>query len=197
MAWEILGTYYGSCSCKVGCPCALGELEADQGWCSGFLAFDIRSGSVDGVDVGGTRSAFIGDWPSGFLSGNGTARLYFDPAVSQEQRSQLEGVFTGKKGGDLEVMAALVSSVLSPVEASIEVSKDGDVTNIRVGDVGTGVITALKDQHGGYTRLLHGAATFREDINLAKGLGSSWQDPDTRKWESAGHAEFAEFDWKG
>lgn len=47
MAWEISGTYWAPCSCKVGCPCALGEMEADHGWCSGTLAFEIRNGTVE------------------------------------------------------------------------------------------------------------------------------------------------------
>src|SRR5437867_2345044 len=73
MAWQISGTGLGPCSCKVSCPCELGELVADQGWCSGVFAFDLRSGNVDGVDVSGTKVVFVGDWPSGFLSGNGKA----------------------------------------------------------------------------------------------------------------------------
>ncbi len=85
MAWQIIGTYYAPCSCNVGCPCTLGELDGDEGWCSGALIFDIKGGSVDGADVGGTKVAFVGDWPRGFLAGDGTARLYFDPGVSQEQ----------------------------------------------------------------------------------------------------------------
>ena len=76
MAWRITGTYYAPCSCNVGCPCTLGELEADRGWCSGTLVFDIQGGNVDGTNVGGTKVAVVGDWPSGFLAGNGTSRLY-------------------------------------------------------------------------------------------------------------------------
>src|SRR5215210_7704701 len=103
MAWRIQGNYYGPCSCNVSCPCALGEMEADQGWCSGSLAFDIKSGNVDGNDVSGTTVVLIGDWPSGFLGGNGTARVYVDPSVSPEKRALLEPLFTGQRGGVFEV----------------------------------------------------------------------------------------------
>lgn len=58
-------TYYAPCSCNVGCPCTLGRLEAGRGWCSGTLVFDIQGGNVDGTDVGGTKVAVVGDWPSG------------------------------------------------------------------------------------------------------------------------------------
>ena len=67
MAWRITETYYAPCSCNVGCPCTLGKLEGDRGWCSGTLVFDIH---------GGTKVALVADWPRGFLAGNGTSRLY-------------------------------------------------------------------------------------------------------------------------
>ena len=51
-------------SCNVGCPCILGEMEGDRGWCSGALIFDVQGGT----DVGGTKVAFVGDWPSGAIS---------------------------------------------------------------------------------------------------------------------------------
>ena len=99
MAWRMTGTYYAPCSCEVGCPCELGELEGDQGWCSGSLAFDIRSGNVDGEDIGGTRVVLVGDWPSGFLGGKGTGRLYFDRSVPQAKRAAMEKMLQGKMGG--------------------------------------------------------------------------------------------------
>ena len=46
MAWNIVGTYWAPCSCRVGCPCALGEKDADRGWCSGAVIMDIRNGRV-------------------------------------------------------------------------------------------------------------------------------------------------------
>ena len=97
MAWRITGTYYGPCSCKVGCPCTLGEMEADRGWCSGNLTFDIRSGNIDGIDVSGTKVAMDVDWPGGMLGGNGVGRFYFDPAVSERQRAALEAVLSGRR----------------------------------------------------------------------------------------------------
>jgi hypothetical protein len=68
-------------------------MEADRGWCSGVLLFNIRTG-VDGTDVSDTKVALAADFPSGYLAGNGTGRLYVDPEVSQEQRSALEAVLS-------------------------------------------------------------------------------------------------------
>jgi hypothetical protein len=56
MAWHITGTDLGPCSCDVGCPCILGEMEGDRGWCSAVRLYDIHSGDVDGIDVVGSTS---------------------------------------------------------------------------------------------------------------------------------------------
>ncbi len=196
MAWRLTGTYYGPCSCKVGCPCALGEVEADQGWCSGNLVFDIRSGNVNGTDVNGTKASMATEFPSGFLAGNGTGRLYFDPEVSQEQRSALESVLRGQQGGVFEMLSTLMPNFLPSKEAPINIQTDEqETTRIKVGDFGAFVVEPLRGPEGDFTRLLHGAAAFRDDIILARGTGSRFDDPEMREWESWGHAERGDFDW--
>ena len=196
MAWQITGTGIGPCSCRVSCPCELGELVADQGWCSGVFAFDLKSGTIDGIDVGGTRVVFIGDWPSGFLSGNGKARLICDTAMSAEQQGALESVLSGKKGGVFEVMSTLVTEVLPTITAPISFNRNanGDI-EATIGDFGLAKYTPLRNQAGDVTRLLHGAAAFREDVALGKGTGSKFSAPGMRSWEGGGHSELMEFDW--
>ncbi len=197
MAWQIAGTYWAPCSCNVGCPCALGEMEGDQGWCSGTLAFDIASGKASGVDVSGTKVVLAVDWPSGFLSGNGTGRIYFDPSTSAQQRQALEPIVKGQAGGVLEAIGALVPKFLPDKEAAIKVQRSEDETRITVGDVGELISRPLRGPTGEFTRLLHAAAGFRDDIVLAKGTGTRWRDPELRSWESGGHSEQADFDWSG
>lgn len=195
MSWHITGTYYAPCSCKVGCPCLLGEPDGDQGWCSGTLLFDIRSGKVDDTDVSGAKVVLVGDWPRGFVSGNGTGRMYFDPSLSGAQRSALETLLSGKRGGVFEVIGALVPNFLPAKEAPIELQTSGDETRVTVGDFGELAVKPLRGATGEFTRLLHGAAAFRDNTILAKGTGTRWRDPEMRQWESAGHGEYSDFDW--
>ena len=197
MAWEINGTYYAPCSCYVGCPCTLGELDGDHGWCSGSLFFDIKSGTIDGVDVGGTKVIIAADWPRGFLAGEGTGRMYFDAAVSEEQQAALEAVLGGQKGGVFEQIAALIPNVLPSKKAPITVERSGDETRVTVADYGELVTTPLRGPTGEPTKLLHGAAAFREEIVLGRGTGTRWHDPEMRAWESSGHSELSDFDWSG
>ena len=195
MAWHITGTYYSPCSCKVSCPCELGEPDGDQGWCSGALMFDIRSGDVDGTDISGAKVALDADWPRGFTSGNGTGRLYIDPGVPPDQRTNFEAIFGGQRGGVFEAFGSLIPTILPSKEAAINIQAGSDETRITVGDVGELVVKPLRGASGDYTRLLHGAFAFRDDVILARGSGSRWRDPELRQWESGGHAEQADFDW--
>jgi hypothetical protein len=197
MSWQINGTYYAPRSCRVGCPCALGETEADSGWCSGALVFDIRTGNSNGTDVSRTKVALAGDWPSGFLAGNGTGRLYFDPGVSMQQRAELEAIVGGKRGGVFEVIGSLVPKILASNEAPISIQAGADDIRITVGGFGDLTVKPLRGPSGEYTRLLHAAAGFRDDVVLANGTGSRWRYPELRQWESAGHAEMANFEWSG
>ena len=108
----------------------------------------------------------------------------------------MESVIGGQKGGVFEVLSSLITEVRPPKEAPIDIQTDEEATTrIRVGDFGAVVVVPLRGPEGDFTRLLHGAAAFREDTNLAKGTGTRWQDPEMRQWESGGHAEFTDFDW--
>ena len=196
MPWNIVGSYWSPCSCKVGCPCTLGENEPDRGWCSGVVAMEIRSGRVDGTDVSGTKLAWAVDFPGGFLSGNGTARLWFDPSVTQRQRAGLEAVLRGKKGGVFEPLGSLLPKALPSKEAPITIKKAKDETRITVGSIGTLVVTPLRGPNGKLTKLQNGALAMRENITLGKGTGSRWNDPEMRRWESGGHGELSNFNWK-
>jgi hypothetical protein len=53
----------------------------------------------------------------------------------------------------------------------------------------------LGEMQGDFTRLLHGAAAFRDDIIPGQGTCSRFYDPEMREWESGGHAERGDFDW--
>jgi hypothetical protein len=199
MAWKISGTYAAPCSCGVGCPCLLGEMEGDQegGWCSGILAIEVSSGESDGVDLSGTKAVALADWPKGFLAGDGTGRVYVDEAASDEQAQALADIILGKKGGSLEPMATLIPKTLDTKRAAISFDMGGDTKRISLGDIGEAVFEPLKGPTGEPTRVMHGAAAFRDEVMLGKGTETHFHDPDMRDWQSLGHAEFAEVEWSG
>ena len=195
MAWQINGRYFAPCSCKVGCPCLLGETEADNGWCSGVLVLDIRSGQVDGMDVSGSKVGIVVDWPGGFLLGNGKGRLHFDPGVAADKRSTLGALVGGQLGGVFEAIGALVPDVEVGEDAAVDIRDQGDDMRLTIGNFVDLMITPLKGPGGEITQVLHGAAGFREETSLGRSAGTV-RPQGFRSWQNErGHAEWSDFDW--
>ena len=197
MAYNLKGTYYVACSCKVGCPCIWGEPEGDDGYCDAQMTIDIGSGDIDGVDVSGVTTVFSANWPKGFVSGDGKGRMYFDPSTSGEQRDALARAFAGKEGGDLEDLGGVISSWLDAGEASIDLDTSNGTTRVKVGDVGEVVVEPMRNPEGEITRAVALPVAFAPETVLARGNGTRWTDPDLKEWESRGYAEQADFDWSG
>jgi hypothetical protein len=197
MAYSIQGTYYEPCSCKVACPCAYGELDGDQGWCSGVIMADVRGGEADGVDLAGTRAALVADWPRGFLAGEGTGRIYVDQGASEEQRSALERIMSGQAGGSMGPIAALIPKWLSAKTVEISLQSDNGKTTFSIGDIGQGVVTPLRNEAGQITKVQNIPVAFAEPTILGRGDGTRFHDPELRDWESLGHAAQGDFDWTG
>lgn len=187
MAWQMNTEMIECCSCKLLCPCWIGpEGEPDQGWCGGALVFSIDQGTVDGVDVGGCRSAVAVEWPGNFFAGNGTARVYVDERASADQRRELEAVFSGKRGGLFEgLMGAVVAKWLPAKTVPFEVSR-GDSITITVGDAGKVVLKRLADEQQRPVSVqgMRAQAAFQSPtMDLASAKGTRWADPDIRPWD--------------
>ncbi len=195
MAHRIEGTYYTPCSCDVGCPCIFGAPDGDRGWCSGALLMDIRAGEAGGVDVAGARAVLAADWPRGFVSGGGTARVYFDTAVSDEQRAALEPVIQGNDGGTLAGIGAAIDNWLPSEQAAIDLQEEDGGIRYTLGDVGVAVSKPLRDPDGAITVVRNLPVAFVEDTVLARGDGTRFSPPDMREWESGGHSEQGDFVW--
>ncbi|HEU4758846.1 MAG TPA: DUF1326 domain-containing protein [Dehalococcoidia bacterium] len=187
MAWKVSGQSVELCSCKMLCPCWLGpEGEPDQGWCGGAFAFDIREGNSDGVDLAGSKVVWVAEWPANFFSGNGTARLYTDESARQDQRRELEAIFSGNKGGHLEgLFGAVITRWLPPQSTKIDIQW-GENPSITVGSVGQAKLQPIKDAAGRPTKVQGAAAQagFQiESMDLASSKGSRFADPDLHAWE--------------
>jgi len=69
MAWNLRGMFYENCSCDAICPCTWSNLAhkaTRDDYCRFALAFEVESGDVEGVDVGGRSFVLIADTPRGF-----------------------------------------------------------------------------------------------------------------------------------
>src|SRR3954470_9365759 len=135
MAWNISGSYFETCSCDVVCPCTASlSLGATNDRCNALLVFHVKSGDVDGVDVGGLTVAAVADTPKVMSEGNWRLGVVIDAEASDEQAEALGGVFSGALGGPMEALGPLVGEQLGVGRAAIDVHEDGLVHSIKVGD---------------------------------------------------------------
>jgi hypothetical protein len=165
--------------------------------CSAVQIMDIRNGMIEGTDVGGSIVAAVVDWPGAMMAGDGTGRVYFDADMTVEQREMLEALIRGRLGGGFSRIPELVPHILSALVAPISKRQAGDrTTTILVGDFGEAVIKPMRSQNG-ETPTIRGPGGFRDEVELATGMGSWWRDPELRQWEGGGYAEQSVIDWRG
>jgi hypothetical protein len=104
MSWHISGTYFESCNCDAICPCrrvdgtAVGR--STHGVCMGVLSWLIEDGGADGVDLSHLPVALACRYSDDEAGSPWTWALYLDATATDEQRTALEGIFTGRAGGD-------------------------------------------------------------------------------------------------
>jgi hypothetical protein len=135
MSWNIDGSYFETCSCDVICPCTASiSLEATRDRCNVTLIFNVKSGEVEGVDVGGVTVAVIADTPKVMSDGNWRLGVVIDAAASDGQAEMLGGVFSGALGGPMEALGPLVGENLGVERLPIEVDEEGLKHSVRIGD---------------------------------------------------------------
>jgi hypothetical protein len=104
MSWHIRGSYFESCNCDAICPCrridGVSGGRSTHGVCMGVLSWLIEQGSVDSVDVSGLPVAMAVRYSDDEPGSPWTWVLYLDTRASGEQRAALEGIWSGRLGGD-------------------------------------------------------------------------------------------------
>ncbi len=202
MAWRLSGQMIQTCSCNMFCPCWFTVQELmimDQGWCASAIAFRVRDGNADGVNLGGRTVVFGVDFPGPTLfDGNATARLYFDEGASADQRREFEAIFQGQRGGPMAILGPLVSRWLPGQAANIAVNEDGETITVSVANAGELQSRLLRDGQGNGFQLRGGgfvAAFGMEAADLAPSA-SRWTDPDLRQFETKSGAR-GDFTWSG
>ena len=188
MAYKLEGSILEVCDCKVLCPCWIGETP-DNGTCQSALAYHFERGTIDGVDVSGLTLATNVFIPGTPLAGNWRAHLFIDERASKEQETALVSVFTGKQGGPVADLAALVGEVVKIERAPITFEvKEGKGT-LRIGNTTEAVMEPYRGPSGKPTTLVDSifstipgspayvakASTFRMK-NDAVGVGVNLHD---------------------
>jgi hypothetical protein len=106
MSWRISGTYFESCNCEAICPCrridGVPGGRSTHGVCMGVLSWLVEEGVANGTDLSGLPVALASRYSDDEPGSPWTWVLYLDARASDAQRSALEGIFSGRLGGDAE-----------------------------------------------------------------------------------------------
>jgi hypothetical protein len=106
MSWRIRGTYFESCNCEAICPCrridGVPGGRSTHGVCVGVLSWLIEEGAAGGTNLSGVPVALACRYSDDEPGSPWTWILYLDARASSEQRGALEGIFSGRFGGDAE-----------------------------------------------------------------------------------------------
>jgi hypothetical protein len=106
VTWQIRGSYFESCNCDAICPCrkidGVPGGRSTHGVCMGVVSWLIEEGFADDVDLAGLPVALAVRYSDDEPGSPWTWILYLDAHATEEQRDALEGIFTGRLGGDAE-----------------------------------------------------------------------------------------------
>lgn len=153
MSWRIRGSYFESCNCDAICPCrtidGVPGGRSTHGICLGVLSWLIEEGAADGIDLSGLPVALAFRYSDDEPGSPWTWILYLGVRATGDQRAALEGIFTGRLGGDAVSQFPWVSDpselvTVRPVE--IEVDHTRRRQRLRIRDL---VSVRIRDRHGG------------------------------------------------
>jgi hypothetical protein len=132
MAYHLEGRLLEVCNCRVLCPCWIGE-DPDFGTCDTIVSWHFDKGTVDGVDVAGLTLAAVAHVPGNILQGNWRAAIFVDENASKAQEEAILKVYTGKAGGPVADLAALIGEVVSVERAKITFEVQGGKGLLQIG----------------------------------------------------------------
>jgi len=133
MAYQLEGDLLEVCTCKILCPCWVGE-DPDGGTCEGLLAWHIGKGTVNGLDVSGHTIVALCHIPGNILKGNWRIVVYLDDKTTPQQQEAILNVWTGKLGGPCADLAQLIGQVAGVERVPIVFDAQGVKGRLRVGD---------------------------------------------------------------
>ena len=112
-SYAVEGRVLEVCTCKVLCPCWVGADPDGDGTCDSIIGWYVDRGAVDGVDVSDRCLCLSVHIPGNILAGKWRAALLVDDRCDDGQLCALLDVFTGRLGGPIADLAALIGEVVA------------------------------------------------------------------------------------
>lgn len=90
-----------------------------------FLAWPVRGGGKNGVDLRGLSAALAVDSPKRMTDGGWRVALYLDERATPEQAEAMQAIFSGAAGGYLAALSPLIGEVTGVHTALISFESQG------------------------------------------------------------------------
>ena len=152
MGYQLEGSLLEVCTCKILCPCWVGE-DPDGGICEGLFAWHIDKGTVNGTDVSGRTFGFVAHIPGNVLDGNWRIVVFLDEGATEEQQQALLDVWTGKLGGPVADLAQLVGEVMGTERVPVTFKVEGAKGTMKYGELASAELEPFKGATGESTAL--------------------------------------------
>lgn len=205
-AWWMSGEYLENCNCEVLCPCLLGPRNArggamarpTEGHCDVPIVFQVAAGAAGATSLTGTHAALSVYTPGAMGDGNWRVGLYLDERASAEQRAALEQIFSGRAGGVMGRIAALVGEWLPARVAPIEFGKEGRRRWAKIPGVLDVEVEGVEGAAPGSEAWIDNVRHFvSRRLAAARASRGSYRDHGVT-WDNAGrNAHYASFEWRG
>lgn len=205
-AWWLSGDYLENCNCELLCPCLLGPRNArggamarpTEGHCDVPLVFHVAQGAAGAVPLAGTHVALAVHTPAAMGEGNWRVALYLDAAASPEQRAALERIFTGRAGGVMARVSALVAEWLPTRVAPIAFGREGRRRWARIDGVLEVEAEGVEGAEAGTESWIDNVRHFvSRRLAAARASRGTYRDHG-QNWNNAGrNAHYASFEWRG
>ena len=202
VSWRIEGEYLENCNCEMLCPCIIGPrssaggalAEPTDGHCDVPMVFQITKGRYGEIDLDGLHAALAIHTPAAMGLGDWTVGVYVDAAASEDQRQALEAIFSGRAGGALGRLGAVVGTWLPTKAVTIRFEQEGRTRRAAIPGVLEIEIEAVEGRDGGAIWLENVRHPVANRLAIAKAVKGFFRDH-AFAWDNANrnghHAPFA------
>jgi len=145
--WTLTGTYFETCNCEVGCPCAFGSAPS-EGFCNAIVAWHIDHGAFGELALDGLNVVLLVDATGNMADGKWKAAAYIDQAASEPQKSALLTIFSGQAGGHPAVLASFVGELLGTKTVPMQYEGVGKSRTLKIPGIVEAELETVEGQDG-------------------------------------------------
>jgi hypothetical protein len=171
--WLIKGLYNEACASEGQCPYYFGRDK--EGGCRYFMAFRIREGMVNGVNLSGVTAVYVGDLPHSayaeVMEKGSEGAVYISDSATPDQREIMDIIAVQALGG------AIMRRVLGLHYVKIDVEEGQDTVHFKM-PAGEMKMQLTRSLDGNPVRIENATLPFLSNIKAAHTPFWNWSGYD-------------------